>query len=489
MDISKVFQCRNISTTCEHISKYCELYINSSLNPSSHNVRSFHTFFPTLLVYIFGSPNVRGWAQIETLDHEDEAIKKLLSVKGHFFQALIKLSQFPEYSYDLVTDALPADVKRLLSTGAIHILPNVYKNCTYLSTSAINKSVDIKAAATRQSTLLAPFGGERRIKFNMIQFYLYYFASVATWSPQPVINTNPTNIPNTSNQPNQSVSTSALYSRFSNNSPSVNNTPNPTRAVSYGVYSPVLEEYMSELIPIGIREDFPPIIQSFFFDVLMELFIRVTYVPVPYQALSSDLLFFITAFVKFIVRHDLRQYDDDYLSVIDLWAVWAAPWKFGVTPRSSEKYDYMPIQHGWAAFILDNLPFYLHHTDIFLQRASTFIYNGTIRGQLRILYRIINVIKANGLLEFLGYIEKAIERLQMGSSAIDSGGNSSTNYFKQLSMIAYGTENMDSIVCQKLKAAYDFSIQVENSNWKPKGLFTNDIQPRSEALLKTVGSV
>ena len=45
--------------------------------------------------------------QTETLPIQDAAIQRLLSVDSPFFRALVKLSTQPEYSYDLVTTALP----------------------------------------------------------------------------------------------------------------------------------------------------------------------------------------------------------------------------------------------------------------------------------------------------------------------------------------------------------------------------------------------
>lgn len=38
---------------------------------------------------------------------QNNAIRELLSVQGQFFQAMIKLSAYPEYSFDIITDALP----------------------------------------------------------------------------------------------------------------------------------------------------------------------------------------------------------------------------------------------------------------------------------------------------------------------------------------------------------------------------------------------
>jgi hypothetical protein len=46
---------------------------------------------------------------------QDTAIKNLLSVNGHFFQALLKLSTHSEYSYDLVTETLPVSVKNVVN--------------------------------------------------------------------------------------------------------------------------------------------------------------------------------------------------------------------------------------------------------------------------------------------------------------------------------------------------------------------------------------
>jgi hypothetical protein len=58
MDDIAVFKDRNIIGICDYISNICELYIHST-TLTEPLVRPFYTFFPTLLVYIFGSPNAR----------------------------------------------------------------------------------------------------------------------------------------------------------------------------------------------------------------------------------------------------------------------------------------------------------------------------------------------------------------------------------------------------------------------------------------------
>jgi hypothetical protein len=59
MENAKAFQERNLIGICEYINKYCEIYINNVPILSGGNVKAFHTFFPTLLVCIFGAPTKR----------------------------------------------------------------------------------------------------------------------------------------------------------------------------------------------------------------------------------------------------------------------------------------------------------------------------------------------------------------------------------------------------------------------------------------------
>ncbi|KAI7906904.1 uncharacterized protein BX663DRAFT_539692 [Cokeromyces recurvatus] len=582
-----ILQERSIVVICEHVSNYCEQYINSATNLSPHYLRSFHSFLPDFLVHVFGSPTTRGWIQTEIQPVQEEAIKKLLSINGPFFQALLKLSLYPEYSYILVQESLPVsvDIRQILSTGAIHLLPPVYKDCTDIGTSATTPTnpLDIKAAATRQSTLISSnVGGNRKIKLNILQFYLYYFVSVPTWPPlsppspsfpstssQPTFTTSFTNFTKggtttttTTTATNTTVNNSKMYSYGTisntsstlNSSLSSNNTntnpphliPGKLRTMIYSVYDSVLEEYLTQLIPIGTSNSFPNIVNTFLFDACMELWIRTTWVSSG-QRLSNEIMHYITTFVKYIVKHNLRDCvlnerslfyqvystlrdelytlisrlalnwckQDDYLQVVELWSIWAAPWRFGATPRSSEKQDYTPILHGWSPFILDNILYYTSLVNILLQRTSTFPYKdnsiqqqqqqqqqktytsgyndgGTMGGHLRILYRIINVIKARELVELLASIEKGLEKFQTGSVGIMTGSPLSNKPFKRLSLIAYGTDKFDSVIEEKLKRAYDMLVLLEGQTggiWKPKGLYTNDIQPRSEALLKTLNAI
>ncbi|KAL9549698.1 hypothetical protein MBANPS3_005077 [Mucor bainieri] len=562
MDSQKVFQERNIATICHHILRYCETHINTASSLSDHYVRSFHTFLPTLLVYMFGSPSARGWLQTETDAEQDEAIRNLLLVNGHFFQALVKLSKYPEYSYDLVTESLPSDVRNVLATGAIHLLPRVYKNCSYVDASKTTHSVNIRTTATRQSTLVATtIGGDRKIRFNMLQFYLYYFASVPTWpplvpppQPSPIgfMRGTTANVSNASQNNNSNIASSANKTvgygtiQSTNTTTTTNGTngvsgspvnsstpyqiPGKLRSIISSVYGSVFEEYFDRFVPINTSPTFPHFVDAFFLDTCIELWIRTSCVAMG-QKLSMEYMHSILAFIKNIVKHNLQQCftdkgslhysvytsvkdelffmlsrlahnwskSDDYLQVMELWSIWAAPWRLGALPRSSENELYTPIKQGWALFVLDNIPFYFSIVNIILQRTSTFEYRdsiqpatttltsftdtSSIRGQLRILYRLINVANAEGLVDFLGLIERGLASVQ--SNAISIVAANANNPFKQISMICYGSDALDVSVQEKLDTTYKLFVELEERNaWRPQGLYSTE--PRSEHLLKTL---
>lgn len=440
----------------------------------------------------------------------------------------------------------------MLSSGSIHLLPKVYSNCSYIVTSYNSSSIDIRAAATRQSTLLPMIvGGDRKIKFNMLQFYLYYFISVPTWPPltPPPTNNYSNKLTNTSRTPaygtpaygtsaygtSRLPTTTQINTQNSTNSNTTSHyqIPGILQPITQGIYSNVLEEYLYRFIPIQSNLTFTPIVGSFFLDACIELWIRTTWVAAN-QKISVELMNYITVFVQYIVKHDLKQCfsneksllalvyielkdelymlisrlainwskQDDYVHVVNLWSLWAAPWKLGNTPRSSDTLEYSPIQSGWSKFILDNLPCYFFLVDIFLQRTSTFTYkeslqttpnvplsnytdSGTIGGQLRILCRLINVLKAKGLVEFLELVENSFVQLKTGFSSLPS------DPFKKLSWHCYGTDSMDYLVLKKMTAVYDVFVALEGVNgfWKPKGLYAQDMMPRSDALLKTLNAI
>lgn len=440
-------------------------------------------------------------------------------------------------------------MRNVLATGAIHLLPRVYKNSSYTEASKTTNSVNIRTTATKQSTLVATtIGGNRKIRFNMLQFYLYYFASVPTWPPlvpppqpsvmglirgAPTANAKTATTVNNASLNPKSVGYGTIRSTTTTASTGNSSTPyqipGKLRSIILSVYSSVFEEYFDCFVPINKSKTFPHIVNTFFLDTCIELWIRTSWVTTG-QKLSLEYMHSIATFISNIVKHNLQQCladeesvhyfvytsvkdelffmlsrlahnwskSDDYQQVVELWSMWAAPWRLGATPRSSEKEIYTPIKQGWAPFVLDNIPFYFSIVNIILQRTSTFEYkdviqpattaltsftsSGSIRGQLRILYRLINVLKAEGLVDFLGLIERGLEIIQ--SNTISMVAAHPNSPFKQISMQCYGIETLDRSVQEQLTSVYKLFVELEERNtWRPQGLYSTE--PRSEHLLKT----
>lgn len=212
-----------------------------------------------------------------------------------------------------------------------------------------------------------------------------------------------------------------------------------------------------------------------------------------------------------------------FLKVISLWSVWAAPWRRGSAPRSFEAETHQPLLEGWAPFILDNVLYYLPLVEIFLQHMSTFNYaskstsdtppvptssfqsnqigpaaatasttiapstnNGKIGDQLRILYRLINVLKARGVVEFLSLIEQALVGIQAdatessnGFPIADSIDIITNNYLKS-------SKRED--VFNSLTRSYDTLVQLGGGSWQPPNLYIQKA-PRAEPLVKTLNAL
>ncbi|KAG0180990.1 hypothetical protein DFQ29_009598 [Apophysomyces sp. BC1021] len=261
-------------------------------------------------------------------------------------------------------------------------------------------------------------------------------------------------------------------------------------------------------------------------------------------------MYVISIFVKYIVSNDLRRcteknwpdtkyrmvyasmkdelymlisrltvnwsMSDDYKQVIELWYAWAAPWRLGETPHSSEPNSYQPIEEGWGAFIADNAMYYILLVDTILERLARFPYTermtvndrtirneegrqvaayaaiptreseGTIGGQLRIISRLLNVLKAEGLVDILRCIEYTLAK------AYGHGGNLSAPFIdicdaeevaKKCKVELEQTET-------SLNEAYtNYSQLVDTPSTRPVNLYIKDPYVRSKNLVATVNAI
>ncbi|CAO3645232.1 unnamed protein product [Cunninghamella blakesleeana] len=426
----------------------------------------------------------------------------------------------------------------------------------------------------------------------MIQFYLYYMISVATWPPLSIptiqsTNLNSNNSMYTNNYNNNNNNNNSFYSSSSSapygspsliassSSPSSLNRPTtrssnatiaPSSSVSgsvYGssstsstlinsnqdlpylipgqvrslqesIYSKLIQEYLHEFIPCIINESisYHPVIGTFFLDTIIEIWIRTVWLSSS-QKLSIIYMQSIHQFIKYIVSGDLRRCvsyklnnnnnnnnidcngegeegeediddekkddsksttdytkiyhlikneyylllsrlsinwrkQDDYIWVLDLWKLWAAPWRLGsdnliiptTTTTTTKIWDDLelktipaPLEDGWAFFILDNAWYYLTLVNQFLQRTATFTYTekpilnnnnsnnalglmtnnnnnnvnnnmvkpvspvsspldgNSIYVELGILYQLLSIWKCKNVVSYLGLIEDGLEKI------------------------------------------------------------------------------
>ncbi|KAI9313500.1 hypothetical protein BX666DRAFT_1977071 [Dichotomocladium elegans] len=550
MDLITEFQSRSIPNACSYLLEFCNFALASAGTPSVEHTKAFYSALPNILTTIFGAPSTKGWLQMETTADQDTAIKQLLRADGPFFQGILSLGKHQEYSYNVATESLPEDVQRVLATGGTQHLPRLYTGSVYLEERACTGKKDIRMAATQKSVIFPrPVSGEYRIKFNMVQFFLYYLISVPTWKPltspsiqQPSQMTQIRNhhVPHGLNLLHRS-NTTVQPQAARNQQPHV-------RSIIQSAYNDVIQEYLRQLIPCVARsgqQDFVPRVSTFFLDAIVELWLRTPWIAMG-QKLSAELMHYITLFVQYVVSGDLRRqgqqqssidtqykmvYDsvreelyfllsrlalnwsteEGYLQVMNIWAVWAAPWRFGATPHSLEVNEYRPLAGGWSNVILDNALFYIPIVEIFLRRIATFTYaepipqlptlnplqgppqsvppvqqpqqpDKKIGKQLQIIYRLINVLKEEGLREYLSLIEQAISAIHSESMRTNATLTRAPMPVSIETIAVRYFGNQKGIVRERLKKTYDELLQLGDGAWNPPNIYTTGAGPRTAAL-------
>ncbi|KAI7883288.1 hypothetical protein K492DRAFT_126632 [Lichtheimia hyalospora FSU 10163] len=479
MDLVKEFKTRSVPSACKLLNDYSNDLFLSPGSLSIDHAKTLHSALPAILTQIFGAPATRGWAQTEIPTEHDASIVQVLKPDGPFVQGLVYLSKFPEYSYDVATESLPDDVRKALAAGAIQYLPRLYTNCTYMEkrTSSTN-TTDIRTAATRQSTIFPrSSSGEYQIRFTTIQFYLFYITSVATWVPLMPSPPRPTPV----------TQSHSIVNRMHPQQPITQQEPIRVRSIVTGAYSDIIDLYLRHFIPCVTRgsgqQDFLPNIGTFLLDACIELWLRTPWISFG-QKLSAEYMHCITRFITFLVN-------DGYLQVISLWSIWAAPWRLGTTPRSFENETYRPIAEGWRLIILDNLLFYIPLVEIFLQppvQQQSQNDDTKIGGQLRIICRLINVLKAQELTQFLALSEQALVNIHKQRSHVSAIPSENNNDAGDTLANKYFGDQKDAM-WNCLKKTRDDLVQLGGGTWAPPHLYIKEARSRAEPLTKTLGAI
>ncbi|KAI8372827.1 uncharacterized protein BYT42DRAFT_547871 [Radiomyces spectabilis] len=586
MDNCKAFHDRDIVAICDYLVRYCRQHINGTPTISRQHAFAFYSFLPTLLVYIFGSPTQRGWIQTDTQPKQDESIRQLLSYEGDFLVALRTLSKDPDYTYEVISESIPNDVRRILTTGALQHLPRLYANCIKFVRNVSSNATDVRAAATRRSNIPASSAGEYKVKLNMYQFYLYYLVSVPTWpplmpppttvptpasAPRPLSTTLPSNTPfkspltytsNTTIAPITAYPTAASHipslakppmpiSKATNTSPSFLSSaskpattttnlpyqaPGRLRSIAKSCYYSLIENYMHAFIPSVVMPyaKCSSDIGSFFLDACVELWLRAAWVS-PNQSLPREYMDCISLFVAYVVKGDLRRctgrqpadteyamvYDtvreelyyllsrlmlnwrrhDDFYQVMNLWYLWAAPWRLGSIKVSTDTAAESVMDRGWTDFVLENALFYFPPVDILLRRASTFNYVEKMRtenqvmapanpldpqsiaGHLRTVFKLVEVLATPQLMDVLEHIEAKLIKIHSETTGplAKRQFNVHTLQIDELTKsegVSY-EEAAVWILCKQL-------VQLEDKPWEPIYLYVTNNARRAESLVKAL---
>lgn len=108
--------------------------------------------------------------------------------------------------------------------------------------------------------------------------------------------------------------------------------------------------------------------------------------------------------------------------------MWAAPWRFGDPARSEADEKTKPIEEGWGLYIAHNFLFYHTLVELLLLRSAKHGYaenapryhyvirsvatryrdNGSVKGEVRSLLRLVNVLSLEGIVPLLSEIEQAL---------------------------------------------------------------------------------
>ncbi|KAI9495711.1 hypothetical protein BDB00DRAFT_212503 [Zychaea mexicana] len=218
--------------------------------------------------------------------------------------------------------------------------------------------------------------------------------------------------------------------------------------------------------------------------------------------------------------------DDDYLQVISLWSLWTMPWMLGARPNGTENQTFRPIADSWAQFIMENVLFYIPLTIMFLQRIRTFTYpdiplppaptttapfphfhtqtlsmSTTARAtatmpatpkpsnQIRITCTLINVFKAEGLVDFLSHVEQALVRLQEETTPTTTASAVHVNRQAIDVLAARYFGDQKNHVQAILKKTYDDLIQLNGGTWTCTNLFIKEASPRSKPLVESLDAL
>ncbi|KAJ2962024.1 hypothetical protein NQZ79_g2821 [Umbelopsis isabellina] len=495
-----------------------------------HSTHSYQRSLKRLLDQVLNATAPSsGWLQIVTTRQQDKAIYELLEPEGAFFTFVQKMQHQRQFSYEILPNKLRSTIQAFVNPSAFHLLPTIYseriqiyspEQMTYTNAASQRSMTPSQITTGPRLARTGTGSSEVKLTFSAYEFFIFNLLHGAIWNPykpEPV-----------RNFPHMAFPTQAFGQRplAMQSRPA---QPQPKCMIDT-MYAPLLESYIAWALPSsagGIKATKEESI--FFFQVAAEVWVNETIPALVNQRVMNETLFSIAAVSKAVMQQDLRKctsagkfhpnadvisaaftalkdsvylwlkdwianwpLEDSFVEILNIWSIWAAPWRFGDPARSEADDSTKPIEEGWGPYIANNFLFYHRLVEAILQRSSRFGYadnnpkygynvrsvttgyrdNGTVRGEVRALLRLQNVLSLDGLPHLLSELEKAL-------IATAATRPSLRNELSTESIPLYQADPALSTVLPEIR--YTVSV-LEGPEWSPSPLYSEYIADNKSAI-------
>ncbi|KAG0224902.1 hypothetical protein BGW42_004765 [Actinomortierella wolfii] len=204
---------------------------------SDTHAKAFYEFLPKLCRILFGSKETRGWLHLNLQKSELNALHDLLAPRGIMMRFMLAKFTDPIFYYEMQPGHLPKRTQSKLDPALYHQLPQMYLTRVHLE--KIRPALESQKTGTVLSRVV--------LTFNMLEFYLYYFAYAFTLDDDEInmrSNLRPDpKLPFVRRPPAPTPSAASSNKRTS---PSA---PNPPRILVEGVYYELYNHYIRYFLP------------------------------------------------------------------------------------------------------------------------------------------------------------------------------------------------------------------------------------------------
>ncbi|GAB5587324.1 hypothetical protein Unana1_02224 [Umbelopsis nana] len=462
--------------------------------------------------------DVRGWLHLELKQQESNAIFALLEPNGPFFSCIKKMQYQRQFAYEILPNKLPQSTQAFFKPSAYHLLPplysermQVYSPDHLIYTTPAHPSRQLSFS---QSSLGRRFTGavagpsDVKLTFSAYEFFIFNLLHGAIWNTYKPEVAKPL-------YPMAAFGQQA----FGQRPVATPNRPLPPQPKSMvnTIYASLLEDYIGWALPTAGRGMKASKEESvFFFQAAAEVWVGET-VPSTSQRVPNEVMHCVREISSAVLQLDMRKctstfgpntetigaahtalkdamyiwlkaaisnwpLDDSFLDVVNLWSMWAAPWGLGSAARSKEDTTTKPIEEGWGMYIIQNFLLYQPLVQSILQRAARYGYadsnpkhnyyvrsvatgyrdSGTVRGEVRILSRVKNVLIYEGVAPLLSEIEKA-----MSTNPITRSGPRS-----EFSLEPTSLHQVDRVLLSVLPELRITIGILERPDWSPSPLYS-----------------